>query len=373
MKRDFGAEQPYTPLGPFKLRIPFVHYKFAWPDYVQGLLVCAVCLSAVPMLQEYLGMPFDIAITIVILNGILYCTHVLLGDPVVPGWVTPAIPILILYVSQFETGPDRMHALIAFEFMLGFLAFVLGASGLGRKMIKIVPNAMQAGIIVGAGIAAVIVVSLSSGDISVRHFYNEALDYRFYMIPAFIIILVLLICCFIPALNLVVEKERGTIEQINVTPVSRFEFTLSKLIPYWLVGIVVLTEAILTAGLVYGLWPAGNAGTIYLAALLFALTMSGFAIAVANISDTMQQCIFVLFFFVMIFMLMSGMLTPLESMPQWAQWITVAFPPRWFVGIMRAVYLKGTTLAELAPNFLALLLLAIAFCSIAMLTYRKQR
>lgn len=216
-------------------------------------------------------------------------------------------------------------------------------------------------------------VSLSSGDISVRYFYNEALDYRFYMIPAFIIILVLLICCFIPALNLVVEKERGTIEQINVTPVSRFEFTLSKLIPYWLVGIVVLTEAILTAGLVYGLWPAGNAGTIYLAALLFALTMSGFAIAVANISDTMQQCIFVLFFFVMIFMLMSGMLTPLESMPQWAQWITVAFPPRWFVGIMRAVYLKGTTLAELAPNFLALLLLAIAFCSIAMLTYRKQR
>lgn len=158
MKRDFGAEQPYTPLGPFKLRIPFVHYKFAWPDYVQGLLVCAVCLSAVPMLQEYLGMPFDIAITIVILNGILYCTHVLLGDPVVPGWVTPAIPILILYVSQFEPGPDRMHALIAFEFMLGFLAFVLGASGLGSKMIKIVPNAMQAGIIVGAGIAAVIVV-----------------------------------------------------------------------------------------------------------------------------------------------------------------------------------------------------------------------
>ena len=216
-------------------------------------------------------------------------------------------------------------------------------------------------------------MTLSANDVSVRYFYNETLDYRFYMIPAFIIILVLLICCFIPALNLVIEKERGTIEQINVTPVGRLEFTLSKLIPYWLVGIVVLTEAILTAGLVYGLWPAGNAGTIYLAALLFALTMSGFAIAVANVSDTMQQCIFVLFFFVMIFMLMSGMLTPLESMPQWAQWITVVFPPRWFVGIMRAVYLKGTTLAELAPAFLALAALAVAFCSIAMLTYRKQK
>ena len=157
-QRTFGAEQPYWPLGPFKVRLPFVHYKFAWPDYVQGLLVCAVCLSAVPMLQEYLGMPFDIAITIVILNGLLYCTHVLLGDPVVPGWITPAIPILLLYVGQFEAGPERMQALIAFEFLLGVLAFTLGVTGLGRKMIRIVPNAMQAGIIVGAGIAAVIVV-----------------------------------------------------------------------------------------------------------------------------------------------------------------------------------------------------------------------
>lgn len=158
MKRIYGAEQPYMPLGPFKLRIPFIHYRFEWADYVQGLLVCAVCLSAVPMLEEYLGMPFDIAITIVILNGILYCTHVLLGDPVVPGWVTPAIPILILYVNQFDPGPERMHALIAFEFLLGLLAFGLGVTKLGKKIIKIVPSAMQSGIIVGAGIAAVIVV-----------------------------------------------------------------------------------------------------------------------------------------------------------------------------------------------------------------------
>lgn len=210
-------------------------------------------------------------------------------------------------------------------------------------------------------------------SVSVRYFYNETLDYRFYMIPAFIIIIILLICCFIPALNLVLEKEKGTIEQINVTPVSRLGFTLSKLIPYWIIGIIALTEAILTAGLVYGLWPEGGAGTIYLAALVFALAMSGFAIAVANISDTMQQCIFVMFFFVMLFMLMSGLLTPLGSMPEWAQWITVAFPPRWFVGIMRSVYLKGTTLPELAPDFLALTAIAFFMCTLAIVTYRKQK
>lgn len=210
-------------------------------------------------------------------------------------------------------------------------------------------------------------------SVSIRYFYNETLDYRFYMIPAFIIIIILLICCFIPALNLVLEKEKGTIEQINVTPVSRLEFTLSKLIPYWIIGILALTEAILTVGLVYGLWPEGSVGTIYLAALVFALAMSGFAIAVANISDTMQQCIFVMFFFVMLFMLMSGLLTPLGSMPQWAQWLTVAFPPRWFVGIMRAVYLKGTLFSELGTDFLALTILAAVMCTLALLSYRKQR
>ncbi len=207
---------------------------------------------------------------------------------------------------------------------------------------------------------------------SVRYFYNETLDYRVYMIPAFIIILVLMVCCFIPALNLVLEKEKGTIEQINVTPVSRLEFTLSKLVPYWIIGMVVLTEGILTIGFVYGLWPEGSTGAIYLAAILFTFAMSGFAITVANGSDTMQQSIFVLFFFVMIFMLMSGMLTPLGSMPRWAQWITVVFPPRYFIHILRSIYLKGTTILELGVDYLALAGFAVVFCIVAALTYRKQ-
>lgn len=209
-------------------------------------------------------------------------------------------------------------------------------------------------------------------DTSVRFFYNETQDYRFYMIPAFILILVMLVCCFIPALNLVMEKEKGTIEQINVTPVSPLEFTLSKLIPFWVIGMVVLTEGILTVGLVYGLWPAGSVGAIYLAAILFALAMSGFAVTIANGSDNMQQCIFVMFFFVMIFMLMSGLLTPLKSMPKWAQAVTYVFPPRYFVEILRAIYLKGTTVAELGVSYLGLAGLAIAFCGIAAGSYRKQ-
>ena len=158
MKREYGKEQPHLPAGPFKIRIPFVHYRFEVADYVQGLLMCAVCLSAIPMLQEYLGMPFEVALAVVVLNGFLYCLHVFLGDPVVPGWVTPAIPLLMLYVSEFEMGPQRVQALIAFELTLGILAILLGITGLGKKIISLVPNAMQAGLILGSGFAAVMVI-----------------------------------------------------------------------------------------------------------------------------------------------------------------------------------------------------------------------
>ncbi|MBU3111307.1 hypothetical protein [Clostridium lacusfryxellense] len=158
MKREFGKEQPFIPAGPFKIRVPGIHYKFEWPDYIQGLLMCAVCLGAIPMLQEYLGMPFEVAMAVVVLNGIFYCAHVFLGDPVVPGWVTPAIPLLILYISDYAIGPQRMQALIAFEMSLGILAFVLGITGLGKKIVHIVPNAMQAGIIMGSGIAAINII-----------------------------------------------------------------------------------------------------------------------------------------------------------------------------------------------------------------------
>lgn len=157
-KREYGQEQPHLPAGPLKIRVPFYHYRFEWADYIQGLLMCAVCLSAIPMLQEYLGMPFEVALAVVALNGALYCLHVFLGDPVVPGWVTPAIPLLMLYVSQFEMGPERVQALIAFELSLGLLAIVLGITGLGKKIILLVPNAMQAGLILGSGFAAVMVI-----------------------------------------------------------------------------------------------------------------------------------------------------------------------------------------------------------------------
>ncbi|MDR3590456.1 MAG: hypothetical protein P4N41_12455 [Negativicutes bacterium] len=154
-KREFGQVQPHIPFGPFQIRLPFIHFRFELPDYIQGLMMCAVCLGIIPVLQEYLGMPFEVAITIVIMNGFLYLWHSHLGDPVVPGWITPAIPLLLLWLKTFPEGVPRMHALIAFECELGVFALILGATGLAKRFVDLVPDALKSGILLGAGVAAV--------------------------------------------------------------------------------------------------------------------------------------------------------------------------------------------------------------------------
>ncbi|MDO9515207.1 MAG: hypothetical protein Q7J01_03790 [Syntrophales bacterium] len=158
IKREYGAVQPGIPLGPLTLRIPFIHYRFEWADYIQGILMCTVCLAIIPVLTGKLGMSFEVALAIVILNGTLYLAHVTFGDPVVPGWVTPAIPLLIAYCITFDAGVERMQALIAFEMTFGIFCILLGVTGLAKKFILLIPNAVQAAILMGAGFAAVMLV-----------------------------------------------------------------------------------------------------------------------------------------------------------------------------------------------------------------------
>ena len=156
--RRNGEESPFIKLGPFKLRLPFVHYRFEWPDYVQGLMMCAVDLAAIPLMIELLGMSFNVALAVVLLNGILYLSHHLLGDPVIPGWVTPAVPLIMVYCSAFPEGQDRVHALVAFQLTLGLFSIFLGATGLASRVVSFVPAAIKSGIILGAGLAAIVSV-----------------------------------------------------------------------------------------------------------------------------------------------------------------------------------------------------------------------
>ena len=210
-------------------------------------------------------------------------------------------------------------------------------------------------------------------SISVQNKFNQYMDYKNFMIPAYMVIVIILLGGFLPALNIVGEKEKGTIEQINITPVRKTSFIFAKLIPHWIMGLIVLSICMLLAWAVYGLSPHGGIWTVYLFSLLFIFALSGFGLVVSNYSDTMQQAMFVMFFFILIFMLMSGLLTPISSMPRWAQVITWLNPPRYFIEMMRGVYLQGCSLADLSHQFLALLGFDIFFGTWAVMSYRKTR
>ncbi|WP_397451087.1 hypothetical protein [Pseudomonas sp. NA-150] len=180
---DAGRESPYIPVGPFKVRLPFIHYNFELPDYLQGLLMCAVDLAAIPLMTELLGMPFEVALAVVMLNGLLYLTHHLLGDPTVPGWITPAVPLLMAYCAHFPMGPERVHALIAFQMMLGVFSIALGATGMAKKVVAYVPSAIKSGIIVGAGLSAVSAVFQVGGKFDVFPWtISIAIGVAFYLI-----------------------------------------------------------------------------------------------------------------------------------------------------------------------------------------------
>lgn len=214
--------------------------------------------------------------------------------------------------------------------------------------------------------------SRSIATLSIVNYYNPTMDYKHFMIPALMIMLMVMVGGFLPALNLVSEKELGTIEQINVTPVSRLTFTLSKLIPFWVICLLELALCMTLALLVYGLPVAGSVGAIFLAALLFIIVMSSIGVIIANLSDTMQQTMFLMLFVVLSFILLSGLMTPVESMPLWTQHFTRLLPPTYMVDIMRAVYLRGTTVAELSGSYLALAAFALTFATLASFTYRKR-
>jgi ABC-2 type transport system permease protein len=206
---------------------------------------------------------------------------------------------------------------------------------------------------------------------SVKILFNPHLDYKVFMIPAIMVMLLTLLCGFLPALNIVGEKETGTIEQLNVTPVKKFTFIIAKLIPYWVTGFIVLTVCFGIAALVYHLVPVGSLLTIYLYTGIYVLVVSGLGLVISNYSATMQQAMFVMFFFIMILILLSGLFTPISSMPGWAQTITAINPLKYFMQVMRAVYLKGSGMSELLPQLCALLGFAVVLNGWAVLSYRK--
>jgi len=222
------------------------------------------------------------------------------------------------------------------------------------------------------GQAMVTTTEVPSFGVMSQFKFNPHLDYKIFMVPALMVMLLTMLCGFLPALNIVGEKEAGTIEQINVTPVKKLMFVLAKLIPYWVIGFTVLAICMGLGILVYGIYPVGSLLTIFLFTTIYILVVSGMGLVISNYSETMQQAMFVMYFFMIILILMSGLFTPITSMPGWAQAITIFNPLKYFMQVMRLVYLKGSTFFEMIPQFLALCGFALVLNVWAVMSYRKR-
>lgn len=206
----------------------------------------------------------------------------------------------------------------------------------------------------------------------IRFAFNPHLDYKIYMMPAVFALLLTLIVGFLPALNIVGEKEKGTIEQVNVTPISKVEFIVSKLVPYWCVGMLMSILALGAGKGIFGILPAGSIPVMVVFLLVFCVLVSSFALIISNYSDSTRQASLTMFFFLVIFILMSGLLTPIRSMPMWAQWLSMLDPMRHIIEALRLIYVKGSTFAELLPQFYTLLGFAVLTSTWAIVSYRKN-
>lgn len=202
--------------------------------------------------------------------------------------------------------------------------------------------------------------------------FNTTLNYRLFMIPALMAMMLAIICGFLPALNIVSEKENGTIEQMKVTPVGKFYFILSKLIPYWVAGFVVISLCMLSSFIFYDMFPRGSIFLLYLFTAVFVLCFSGFGLIVSNYAKNIQQAIFIMFFFVMTMIFLSGLYTPFQNMPEWAQAIGNVSPLKYFIQVLRMIFLKGAVFFDTLHLLYSLCFLAVLFNGWAVLSYKKR-
>lgn len=208
-------------------------------------------------------------------------------------------------------------------------------------------------------------------DVQTSFWFNPELNYKTYMIPGILAILVTMIGVFLSGMNIVREKEIGTIEQLNVTPIRKYQFIIGKLLPFLIIGLFELAFGLLIAKLVFDLPIVGSLTLIFSMAAIFLLAVLGIGLFISTVTETQQQAMFIAWFFMVIFILMGGLFTPIESMPKWAQNITLFNPVAHFMKILRAVLIKGSGLMDILPQAGALVAFAVASLTLAVMRYRK--
>jgi drug efflux transport system permease protein len=213
--------------------------------------------------------------------------------------------------------------------------------------------------------------ALKTIETSTSFWYNPELNYKIYMLPGILVILVSIIGMFLTALNLVREKELGTTEQINVTPIRKVHFIIGKLFPFWVIALFELAFGLTMGRVLFHLPMVGSLGLLFMYAAVYLFAILGVGLFLSTISSNQQQVMFLAFFFMLTFILMSGIFTPTESMPEWAQKVNIINPFAYFMKVIRMILLKGSGFKDILKDFYAISIYAGAILSLSVWRYRK--
>ena len=205
-----------------------------------------------------------------------------------------------------------------------------------------------------------------------KSWYNETLNYQHYMVPGILVALVTLIGTLLTAQNIAREKELGTLEQLNVTPITRGQFIVAKLLPFWVLGLVNLTMGLIVGRLVFDVPMRGSLVLLFVSAALYLVVALAIGLWISTLVETQQQAMFVTFFIMNVYLLMSGLFTPIDSMAPWVQVVSELNPVRHFVTISRAVLVKGAGLAEVARPLITLTVYGAVMLALAVRQYSKR-
>jgi ABC-2 type transport system permease protein len=209
-------------------------------------------------------------------------------------------------------------------------------------------------------------------DVRTRNWYNQTLNYKHYMVPGILVALVTLIGTLLTAQNIAREKELGTLEQLNVTPMTRGQFIAAKLLPFWVLGLIDLGIGLLVGWLVFGVPMRGSVLLLFGSAALYLIVALAIGLWISTLVETQQQAMFVTFFIMNVYLLMSGLFTPIDSMAPWVQVVSQLNPVRHFVTIARAILIKGAGLAEIAQPLIILIVYGAVMLTLAVRQYSKR-
>lgn len=256
--------------------------------------------------------------------------------------------------SELQVLVDAINGNAA-QLSLGYLSSVVG--GFSQKIM------MKTGQ-PGLGTMKSIVVKPT-------YWFNQQLNFKYYMAPGILVVLITVIGMLLGGMNLVREKELGTIEQINVTPIKKWQFIAGKLLPFLAIGLFDLAFGLMVARLAFSIPIRGSFLLLFGMASIYLILVLSLGLFISTISETQQQATFVTFFMLIVFILMSGLFTPVESMPDWAQKLDYANPLYYFVKIMRSIILKGSDFPDIINEAAALSVFAVSTFGMAIFRYRK--